>query len=209
MILELIIVLLAGMVLAASLLISLWLVRSIKSDDVVEKWVILQVVLFVIGVFYVVILLIFLQFDIEAFISFELVASLTLLLTSIYVGGASYLFWKAMRGMYGTDISDKVAINRFLRFANLPASAAQPLLDKEFDLKCEVCNKTIEYSIADVVRSHPDLDSGVEIEDGLGETNFTFFVRHECDRDYREIPVMHDHNMVPRSQKESRSLFKM
>lgn len=209
MIIELIIVALAGMILAGSLAVSLWLVRSIKSEAVVEKWVILQLVLLVIGVFYIIMLLVFLQFDIESFISFKMIASLSLMLTSIYVGGVTYMFWKAMRGMYGTDVSDKIAMNRFLRFANLSASSAEPLLQKQFDLKCEVCEKTIEYSIADVVRSHPDLESGIEIEDGLGETNFTFYVRHECGNDYRETPVMHDHNMVPRSQQASRPLFKM
>lgn len=190
-------------------MVSLWLVRSIKGDSVMEKWVILQVVLFVIGIFYGLFLLDFLNFGIGAFISIELLASLTLLLVSIYVGGASYLTWKTLRGIYGTDISDKRAMNKFLRFANLPAGAAEVLMDKSFDLNCEVCNKQIEYTIQDVVRSHPDLERGVEIEDGLGETNFTFYVRHDCKDHYRETPIQHDHNMVPRAQKDSREVVKI
>jgi len=202
-------VFLGGFILAVSLSVSLWLVRSIKGDSVMERWVILQVVLFVIGIFYGLFLLEFLNFGITAFISIELLASLTLMLVSIYVAGASYLTWKTLRGIYGTDMSDKRAMNKFLRFANLSASAGDILMNKSFDLNCEVCEKQIEYTIQDVVRSHPDLERGIEIEDGLGETNFTFYVRHDCTDHYRETPIQHDHNMVPRSQKDSREVVKI
>ena len=207
--LNVIFVFLGGFILGVSLLISLWLVRSIKADSVKEKWVILQVILFVIGIFYGLFLLEFLNFGITDFITIELLASLTLVLMSIYISGASYLTWKTLRGIYGTDMSDKRSMNKFLRFANLPASAADILMDKSFDLNCEVCKKQIEYTIQDVVRSHPDLNRGIEIEDGLGETNFTFYVRHDCTDHYRETPVQHDQNMVPRAQKYSREVVKI
>ena len=123
--------------------------------------------------------------------------------------GASYLSWRTLRGIYGNDISDKAAVNKFLRFANLSVNATDILLEKSFDMKCEVCEKQIEYTIPDIVRSHPDLERGVEIEEGLGELNFTLYVRHDCTDHYRETPIMHDQNLVPRSQKESREVVKI
>lgn len=209
MILEIIIVLSAGLVLGASLVISLWLVRSIKGSSVTEKWLMLQVLLFIVAVFYVIILLDFLQFGIDTFISIELLASLTLFLMSLYVGGATYLSWRTLRGIYGNAMSNKAAVKKFVRYASLTIDAVDTLKDKSFDMKCEVCERKIDYTIADVVRSHPDLERGVEIEDGLGELNFTLYVRHDCNDHYRETPIQHDHNMVPRAQKESREVVKI
>lgn len=209
MIFPIIVLLLAGLILGSSLIVSLWLVRSIKGDSVTEKWLMLQVLLFIAAIFYGIILLDFLQFGIDAIISIELLASLTMFLMSLYVAGATYLSWRTLRGIYGNDISNKAAINKFIRYANLSADSVEILKDKSFDMKCEVCEEKIEYTIADVVRSHPELERGIEIEDGLGELNFTLYVRHDCNDHYRETPIQHDHNMVPRSQKESREVVKI
>ncbi|MDH3942789.1 MAG: hypothetical protein OEV06_01670 [Anaerolineae bacterium] len=209
MLIELVVVILALQIAGISLFASLWILRSIKGTYVRELWVGVQMVLLLVVIGMAIILLDFLQFDIESIIPRDLLTSIIIILISFYAAVSTYMNAKIFKAIFGTGMSDQKALNKFLRFAQLPASAANVLMDKTFDMQCDTCGKEVEYSIPDVVRAHPDIERGIEIEDGLGERNFTLYVRHDCEDDFREIPVQHDKNMVPRSQKESRVVIKI
>jgi hypothetical protein len=119
------------------------------------------------------------------------------------------VLWIVFRQLFGTRISDKKAIIKFLRFAKLPTKVGGILINKKYQAGCDKCKKQVNYSIADVVRSHPDIKRGIYIEHGLGEVNYNLYVRHQCDREIREIPVQHDAKMDYRNQKPSRLVIRI
>ena len=56
-------------------------------------------------------------------------------------------------------------------------------------------NSTLEdspYSIADIVRSHQNLNTGIEIRNRMGIRSYLFYLRHQCGTQVVEIPVQHD-----------------
>jgi hypothetical protein len=78
------------------------------------------------------------------------------------------------------------------------------MIKPEYSVKCDICNQVVKYSIPDIVRAHPRLERGVIVEKAMGGVNYRFFVRHYCQKQYREIPVRHDSNFEFRSHGPSR-----
>jgi hypothetical protein len=107
----------------------------------------------------------------------------------------------------GLQISDDEALLRFRRYANIGSGLARQNLLTRHGVRCDNCGQLVNYTIPDIVRSHPQLSKGVVISDRMGSRFYLFYVRHQCaNGELREIPVQHDHNLEYRSQRPSRVL---
>jgi len=104
----------------------------------------------------------------------------------------------------GMNIPDDEAIMRFSKFADIAMDIDPLLFLIRHTITCDQCKQTIEYSITDIVRSHPQLDRGIEISKKMGSRTFTFYVRHTCGQVIREIPVQHDEDLKLRALRPSR-----
>jgi hypothetical protein len=104
----------------------------------------------------------------------------------------------------GLPLTDEEAAVRFLQYANLPGHVNRLSLTTRHSIICDRCGERIEYSVADIVRSHPMISRGVEIRDMMGNRLYTFYVRHQCGKDIREIPAQHDGSFAFRSMRPSR-----
>jgi hypothetical protein len=104
----------------------------------------------------------------------------------------------------GMNLTDEEAIHRFSIFAAIPADLFTAKLTKLNTITCEICGETVHYSIADVIRSYPQLSRGVEITTKMGTRSYIFYVRHSCRETIREIPVQHDEDFNVRSLRPSR-----
>jgi hypothetical protein len=94
--------------------------------------------------------------------------------------------------MSGLKISDDVAIEKFIQYAGLPSNIDRSKLEKKHSIICMQCNQKIDYSIADIIRSHPNLKTGITILNRMGNRFYTFYFRHQCGPNVVEIPVQHD-----------------
>jgi hypothetical protein len=104
----------------------------------------------------------------------------------------------------GLKISDEEAIHRFIDHANLKKYEGKLNFKQKYSVQCERCGQKIEYSIADIVRSHPSLNRGVEIHEKMGSRFYTFYLRHRCSVDILEIPVQHDSQLQFRNRRPAR-----
>lgn len=104
----------------------------------------------------------------------------------------------------GIKLSDKDAIYRFLDFANIKELKDPTVLIKRNSIICDKCGKKIEYSIPDVVRSHPQLTRGIEVISKMGNRSYIFYIKHTCGNEIREIPVHHDCDLNLRALRPSR-----
>jgi hypothetical protein len=104
----------------------------------------------------------------------------------------------------GMNIPDDEAIMRFSKFGDIPSDIDPLLFLIRHSVTCDHCSQKIEYSITDIVRSHPQLDRGIEIVKKMGSRTFTFYVRHTCGDVIREIPVQHDEDLKIRAVRPSR-----
>jgi hypothetical protein len=94
--------------------------------------------------------------------------------------------------MAGLKMSDDVAIEKFIQFAALPPTTDRKKLQAHYSIVCMQCRKKVPYSIADIVRSHQQLNTGIEIRNRMGIRSYLFYLRHQCGTQLVEIPVQHD-----------------
>jgi hypothetical protein len=104
----------------------------------------------------------------------------------------------------GLALSDEEAVKRFLKFTGIRMIKDPLVLINTNSIVCDRCGITINYTIADIVRSHPQLSMGVEIIEKMGNRSFILYVRHTCGQEIREIPVYHDNELLLRSLRPSR-----
>jgi hypothetical protein len=104
----------------------------------------------------------------------------------------------------GIKLTDEEAIKRFIQFTGLISIKDPKVLINRNTVICDRCGSSVEYSIADVVRSHPQLNRGVEVTSKMGTRSYILYVRHTCGTDIREIPVYHDGELNLRALRPSR-----
>ncbi len=104
----------------------------------------------------------------------------------------------------GIKLTDKEAIFRFIEFTGIKELKDPTVLIKRNSIICDKCGKKIEYSIPDIVRSHPQLTRGIEVISKMGNRSYIFYVKHTCGNEIREIPVHHDCDLNLRALRPSR-----
>lgn len=104
----------------------------------------------------------------------------------------------------GIKLTDEEAVKRFVRFTGIIRLENPRILITRQNIKCDTCGEKIEYSIPDVVRSHPQINKGVEVSERMGNKTFVLYVRHRCGNDIREIPVFLDNDLNIRALRPSR-----
>ncbi|MBW8011704.1 MAG: hypothetical protein FVQ83_10765 [Chloroflexi bacterium] len=195
--------------LIATLFLASFMLMNIKIERAVEGWVLVQAILVFVMLGFGIILIYLLGYPIIPLVTLETITAFTLLLSTFLIVSLYIVLWIVFRQLFGLRISDKNAIIKFLRFAKLPNKAGGIIIKKKFQASCDKCKNKVNYTIADVVRSHPDIKRGIYIEHGLGEINYNFYVRHQCEREIREIPVQHDAKLEYRNQKPSRLVIRI
>ena len=101
-------------------------------------------------------------------------------------------------------LDDDLAIQKFLKFAGIPSNVELERFKTTYLIHCPKCSQKVSYTIADVVRSYPTLQQGIEITDRMGSRIYLFYVRHTCGDQIIDLPVQHDHNLEYRSVKSPR-----
>jgi hypothetical protein len=164
------------------------------------------------------ILVVFISFFLLMYVMFILTllgfiilpVSLELLVSLVYLGGAlyvilvSYISLGLWRNVVGTPLTTEQAREMFIQLVgNAPAS--DQFSSKNYSIKCNICEKNIEFSLVDVVSSHADsIERGIEVQSGMGLKMILIYPRHVCKDGLRETPVKLDDSFKYRSHGESR-----
>lgn len=101
-------------------------------------------------------------------------------------------------------LDDNSAIRKFLKHAGIPTNVDTANFKRIYSIHCPNCGQMVKYSIADIVRSFPTLQQGIEISNRMGTRMYLFNVRHTCGDQIIDLPVQHDHNLEYRSIKPPR-----
>ncbi len=104
----------------------------------------------------------------------------------------------------GIKLSDEEAVMKFLQFTGLKSLKNPAMLINRNSITCDRCGCKVLYSVPDVVRSHPQIEKGIEISIKMGNKSFILYVRHTCGNEIREIPVYHDSELNLRALRPSR-----
>jgi len=200
----------SGLVIAGALILlvglfySLKIVSTLKKQNMAPAWIALTVliVFFLIG--FILFALQTMGLGLLVNIPVETIASWVFFFGSIFVLILTVLNSRLFIDIFGIRLSDKEALLKFAEFSNIHPFFLQSRISSEYSITCDTCNKKVKYTIPDIVRSHPNLDRGVKIEEAMGTINYTFFLRHRCKGSIREIPVTHDEKFEYRSKRASR-----
>jgi len=104
----------------------------------------------------------------------------------------------------GLKLSEAEAAARFLAFARAPHDYPFQQCFNRHSIRCDHCGHLVNYSVTDIVRTFPQLNRGVIIEESMGSRSYTLYVRHHCGNEIWEIPVIHDDHLEYRSQRPAR-----
>lgn len=104
----------------------------------------------------------------------------------------------------GIKLTDEEAVKRFVLFTGITRLENPRILITRQSITCDTCGEKIEYSIPDVVRSHPQINKGIEVSEKMGNKSFIVYIRHGCGNDIREIPVFLDGDLNIRALRPSR-----
>jgi hypothetical protein len=199
-----IVVIIGAGILTAGLIYAIRTIGILKDFGLARPWIVLTNLISFFFVGYI--------FTALRVLDIDLLPTLTLedLVTAIFFFGAVFVLVLAIlnrnlfASIFGVGISDARALGFFGDFVGLPIRQVASLIKPEYSVKCDVCDQPVKYSIPDIVRSHPRLERCVVVEKTMGGVNYRFFVRHYCEKEYREIPVRHDSKFEYRSQRPSR-----
>jgi hypothetical protein len=109
----------------------------------------------------------------------------------------------------GQKINDKDAIIKFLKLSGNQKEFNLDAFIKLQSVRCDHCMKMVNFSIVDVVRSFPQLNRGVVVEEKMGMRSYRMYIRHIClKNEIWEIPVHLDNYLDYRSQRPSRMVEK-
>ena len=199
-----IVVIIGAVILSIGLIYTFRIIGILRQFDLSRPWIILSTLISFFFMGYIFIALRFLNIDLIPSLSLEI------LVTSIFFFGALFVLVLAVlnrnlfASIFGVGIDDSKAIRLFSEHIKLPLNQVVSMIKPEYSVTCDVCKQPVKYSIPDIVRAHPHLDRGVVVERAMGGVNYRFFVRHFCEKAYREIPVRHDNKFEYRSQRPSR-----
>lgn len=105
----------------------------------------------------------------------------------------------------GQEISDKDAILKFLKLSGNQKEFNLDVFIKQQSVRCDHCMKPVNFSIVDIVRSFPQLNRGVVVEEKMGLRSYRMYIRHTClKNEIWEIPVHLDNRLEYRSQRPAR-----
>ena len=195
-----------ALILSVGLYYSLKIVSILRRQNMAVPWIVLTVMVAFFLIAFILYSLQTLGVDSLDFISAESIAAWVFFFGSIFVLLLTVLNSRLFVDIFGIRLSEKKALLKFAKHVNLHPFFLQSRINPEYSITCDVCNKKVKYSIVDIVRSHPNLERGVKIEEAMGTTNYTFFLRHRCGGILREIPVTHDEKFEYRSKRASRIL---
>jgi len=199
-------VIMGALILLVGIYYSLKIVSILRKQNMAITWIILTAMI----IFFLVAFALYasqtLGYDLLSSIPLESITAWVFFFGSIFVLIMTVLNSRLFVDIFGIRLSDKKAILKFAKHINIHPFFLQSRINPEYSITCDACNKKVKYSIPDIMRSHPNLERGVKIEEAMGTTNYTFFLRHRCSGSLREIPVTHDEKFEYRSKRSSRVL---
>jgi hypothetical protein len=107
-------------------------------------------------------------------------------------------------GQQSEHIDDDQAIARFTRLTGSETIWLPEMLHRDYRVQCPSCGMELKYTLADIVRSHPQIRTGIEVIERMGTTSYIFNLRHTCGNHLVEIPLVHDRLLEYRSMKPYR-----
>jgi hypothetical protein len=177
------IVILGAGILVAGLVVALRIVGLLQVYDLARPWILLSVLISFFFLGYV--------FTALRFLGVELLPGITLegLVTAIFFFGALFVLALAflninlIRDIFGKKINDPKAYQIFAEHIGMPAKQVMAMTRPLYAVASEICGGDVEYSIPEIIRTHPRRDRGVLVERAMGGTNYRFFVRHYCGKE--------------------------
>jgi len=195
-----------AIILSVGLYYSFQIISILRRQNMAVAWMVLTAMIFFFLVAFVLYALQTLGFNTLATIPLESITAFVFFFGSIFVLILTVLNSRLFVDLFGIRLSDKEAILKFAKHVDIHPFFLQSRMSPEYSITCDACGKNVKYSIPDIVRSHPNLERGVKIEEAMGTINYTFFLRHRCEGSLREIPVTHDEKFEYRSKRASRIL---
>jgi hypothetical protein len=198
------IVILGAAILIVGLFYTLKIITILRNFNLARPWIVLfsLIAFFLFG--YIFTALKFLGINLLTGVSLENLVTAIFFFGAVFVLILAFLNRNLFASIFGMDLSDSKAILLFSEHVKIPAREIIAKTKPEYSVKCDICNKAVKYSIPDIVRAHPRLERGVIVEKAMGGINYRFFIRHYCNKEFREIPVRHDSNFEFRSHGPSR-----
>jgi hypothetical protein len=194
-----------AIILSVGLYYSFMIVSILRKQNMAIAWIVLTAMI-------VIFLLAFILYALQSLgfitltVPIESITAFVFFFGSIFVLILTVMNSRLFVDLFGIRLSDKEAILKFAKFIDIHPFFLQSRMSPEYTITCDACGKNVKYSIPDIVRSHPNLERGVKIEEAMGTVNYTFFLRHRCEGAIREIPVTHDEKFEYRSKRASRIL---
>jgi len=193
-----------AVILLFGLYYSIRIIMILKNFNLARPWILLfsLISFFLFG--YIFTALRFLNINLMPNVSLENLVTAIFFFGAVFVLILAFLNRNLFASIFGLDLSDTRAIQQFSDHVKIPVREIVARIKPEYTVMCDVCNQPVKYSIPDIVRSHPRLERGILVEKAMGGVNYRFFIRHYCNKEYREIPVRHDSNFEFRSHGPSR-----
>ncbi len=171
-----------------------------------RRWWIVQIMLFFFVVGYIINALEMMGFTIIPLENKLLIVSLVYFFGAIFTIVTILAIRTMLRDILGKQMNDEEAIGIFSELTGVDKNT--PHLTNSFFVICEICEKDIIYTVADVVRDHAfTLERGIQKEEVFGTKSFKLRPVHKCKDGRREITVVHDDSLAVRSIEENRLLY--
>jgi hypothetical protein len=199
-----IIVIIGAVILSIGLSFALRIIAILRKYKLARPWIWLSSLISFFFFGYVFTALRFMNINLMPGVSLESLVTAIFFFGAVFVLVLAILNVNLFANIFGTGLSDSKAMKLFATHVKLPVRQIIPLIKREFSVTCDICQEPVKYTIPDIVRAHPRLERGVIVEKAMGGVNYRFFVRHYCEKEYREIPVRHDSQFEYRSQGPSR-----
>ncbi len=199
-----IIVIIGAGILSFGLLYAYRIIKILRNFGLAQPWIVLSTLISFFFIGYLFIALRFLGIDLMPSLSLENLVTVIFFFGAVFVLVLAILNRDLFANIFGMVISDSEALSRFSEHINLPVRLVLSMIKPKYSVACDICNRSVQYSIPDIVRAHPSLDRGVVVEKAMGGVNYQLFVRHYCGKELREIPVCHDSHFEYRSNRPSR-----
>lgn len=198
------IVIIGAGILSIGLFFAIRIIAILRKYSLARPWIVLSILIsfFLLG--YIFIALKFLNYDLMPNLRMESLVTAIFFFGAIFVLTLAILNRNLFADIFGKGISDTKAYSLFAEHVGMPPRKVMAMTKPEYSVACEVCNGDVQYSIPDIVRSHPRLERGVVVEKAMGGVNYRFYIRHYCGKELREIPVRHDSQFEYRSHRPSR-----
>lgn len=111
-----------------------------------------------------------------------------------------------LQDILGKQIPDEQAIGIFLDITDTDKILIH--LNDAFAVKCDVCDRVLTYTVADVVRDHAfTLERGIQVEEVFGTVSYKLHPVHKCKDGRREICVVHDDTLAIRNVEDNRLIY--